>query len=54
MDHLRYDDGERAVLTLDNPDSKNALSIEMADDIHEAIAAVPDSDTRCVVIQGAR
>jgi 2-(1,2-epoxy-1,2-dihydrophenyl)acetyl-CoA isomerase len=54
MDHLQYDrEGERAVLTLDNPDSKNALSTEMADDIHEAMAAVPDSDARCVVVQGA-
>jgi 2-(1,2-epoxy-1,2-dihydrophenyl)acetyl-CoA isomerase len=53
MDQLQYDrEGERAVLTLDNPESKNALSVEMARSIREAMADVADSDARCVVVQG--
>jgi 2-(1,2-epoxy-1,2-dihydrophenyl)acetyl-CoA isomerase len=53
MDQLQYDrEGERAVLTLDNPESKNALSIEMARSIREAMDDIADSDARCVVIQG--
>jgi 2-(1,2-epoxy-1,2-dihydrophenyl)acetyl-CoA isomerase len=54
MDQLEYDrEGERAVLTLDNPENKNALSVEMARGIREAMADVADSDARCVVVQGA-
>lgn len=54
MDQLQYDrEGERAVLTLDNPESKNALSVEMARGIRETMDDVADSDARCVVLQGA-
>jgi len=53
MDQLQYDrEGERAVLTLDNPGNKNALSVEMARSIREAMDDVADSDVRCVVVQG--
>lgn len=44
---------ETAVITLDNPDMRNALTIEMAHGIKEAIAEVPETDARCVVIEGA-
>ena len=53
MDQLRYErDGERAVLTLDNPEKKNALGVEMARSIREAMDDVAESDARCVVVQG--
>ena len=54
MDQLQYErEGERAVLTLDSPANRNALSLEMARELQEAIADVPDTDARCVVLQGA-
>jgi enoyl-CoA hydratase/carnithine racemase len=54
MDQFQYErDGERAVLTLDNPESKNALSVGMARSIRAAMDEVADSDARCVVVQGA-
>jgi 2-(1,2-epoxy-1,2-dihydrophenyl)acetyl-CoA isomerase len=51
---LRYEvEGEIARLTLDNPDMKNALSIEMAHGIKNAIADIEErDDLRCVVIEG--
>jgi 2-(1,2-epoxy-1,2-dihydrophenyl)acetyl-CoA isomerase len=53
MDQLQYDrEGERVVLTLDNPESKNALSVGMARSIRNAMEKVEDSDARCVVVQG--
>jgi len=53
MDHLRHErEDERAVVTLDNPENRNALSIEMARDIRDAMADVAESDARCVVLQG--
>lgn len=43
---------ETAYITLDNPDMRNALTIEMAHGIKAAIGEVTDSDARCVVLQG--
>ena len=45
-------DGGVARLTLDRPDARNALSIELCDDIVQALAALKD-DVRVVVIAGA-
>jgi enoyl-CoA hydratase/carnithine racemase len=46
-------DDEVATITLANPEMRNALTIEMAHGIKEAIADVTDTDARCVVLQGA-
>lgn len=43
---------EVAVLTLDNPEMRNALTIEMSRGIKEAVADAADSDARCLVLQG--
>ena len=45
-------DGGIARLTLDRPDARNALSIELCNDIVAALAAL-DDDARVVVIAGA-
>lgn len=51
-DQVHYDleDGV-ATLTLDNPEYRNALSMEMTEGIKEGIAAAEDSDARCVVLE---
>lgn len=52
-DMLRYEIvGETATITLNNPAMRNALSIDMAEDIKDAIADVEETDVRCLVIQG--
>lgn len=48
--HYEVEDGV-ATLTLDNPEYRNALSLEMTEGIKEAIAAAEDSDARCVVME---
>lgn len=54
MDKLQYERaGERAVLTLDSPENRNALGLDMAREIQETVADVADTDARCVVLQGA-
>ncbi len=53
MDHVQYElVDETAVITLDNPEMRNALTIEMALGIKEALAEIETSDARCVVLQG--
>ncbi len=53
-EQLRFDiTGETATITLNNPAMRNALSIEMAEEIKAAIAEVEESDVRCLVIQGS-
>jgi len=54
MDKLSYDIvDDTATITLNNPDLRNALSVEMAAALQEAIDDIEDSDVRCVVIQGS-
>ncbi|MFB6110824.1 MAG: enoyl-CoA hydratase/isomerase family protein [Halodesulfurarchaeum sp.] len=43
---------EVATLTLSRPESRNALTHEVAAGISDAIEAVPDTDARIVVIEG--
>lgn len=43
---------DRLVLTLDDPDVRNALSTEMATELIRAVADVDPETTRCVVLQG--
>ena len=53
---IRYeklDDGI-AVLTLDRPESLNAFSVQMRDDVHEALSAVRDApEVRGLLVRGA-
>lgn len=53
-DMLRYErrDGI-AWLTLNAPDRRNVLSVEMAERLREAIADIEDRDMQCVVLTGA-
>ncbi len=53
-EQLRFDiTGERATITLNNPAMRNALSVEMAEEIKSAVAEIEESDVRCLVIQGS-
>lgn len=53
-EHVDYElVGETAVITLTNPDLRNALTLDMAQGIREAIDDVTDSDARCIVLQGS-
>jgi enoyl-CoA hydratase/carnithine racemase len=53
MDSVRCEtvDG-RTVVTLDNPDLRNALTVEMATELSNSLDSLDDS-VRCVVLQGA-
>jgi 2-(1,2-epoxy-1,2-dihydrophenyl)acetyl-CoA isomerase len=54
MAPVEYDiDGELATITMDNPPLKNALTLEAAELIHEAIDAIEESEARCAIIEGA-
>lgn len=44
---------ETATVTLNNPDVRNALSVEMAEALISAVDEVEDSDARCLVVQGS-
>ena len=53
-DLLRLDlADETATVTLNNPDVRNALSVEMAERLIAAVEEVEDSDARCLVVQGS-
>lgn len=41
------------VLTLNEPATRNALSVEIADRLQETVTDIDTSDVRCVVIQGS-
>lgn len=45
--------GDRATITLNDPEMRNALSVEMAEELTEAIERATDSAVRCVVVQGS-
>ena len=54
MEPLQYEVAdETAILTLTNPDLRNALTAEMAAALRDALDDVADSDARCVVLQGS-
>jgi len=42
-----------ATLTINRPDARNAMSIEILDAMHEAVDSLRDSDTSVLVITGA-
>jgi enoyl-CoA hydratase/carnithine racemase len=54
MSTLQYEiRDQRAVLTLDKPERRNALGLDLATEIRDAIADVASNDARCVIIQGS-
>ncbi len=46
-------DGGVATVTLDRPDRRNALSVEVTAGLTDALDAVEDGDARCLVVTGA-
>lgn len=44
---------ETATVTLNNPDVRNALSVEMAEALIAAVEDVEETDARCLVVQGS-
>jgi 2-(1,2-epoxy-1,2-dihydrophenyl)acetyl-CoA isomerase len=53
MAPVEYDiDGDLATITMDNPPLRNALTLEAAELIQEAIDDIEDSDARCVILEG--
>lgn len=53
MEHVTYErEGETAVVTLDNPEMRNALTVEMAMGLKEVFSDIEETDARCVVLQG--
>lgn len=54
-EHIKYDVDDRvAIVTIDRPERRNAMSYAVLGDFHEALArAAADDDARAVVIYGA-
>jgi len=53
MAPVEYDiDGDLATITMDNPPLRNALTLEAAKLIQDAVDDIEDSDARCVVLEG--
>lgn len=51
---VRFDvAGETATITLNNPDVRNALSVEMAGQLRSAVDEAEASEARCLVVQGS-
>lgn len=46
-------DGDLATITMQNPELRNALTLEAAEQIREAVDAIEDSDARCAVLEGS-
>ncbi len=46
-------DGSIATLTMNRPDARNAMSVEILDAMHDAVDAVRDSDASVLVITGS-
>jgi enoyl-CoA hydratase/carnithine racemase len=44
---------DRATITIHNPELRNALTLETAQALTEAIDDIEDSDVRCVILQGS-
>ncbi|MXR51342.1 enoyl-CoA hydratase [Halovenus sp. WSH3] len=54
MEYIDYDVvGETATITLRNPELRNALTLDMAKEITEAVERAEDGDARCLVLQGS-
>jgi 2-(1,2-epoxy-1,2-dihydrophenyl)acetyl-CoA isomerase len=46
-------DGAIVTLTLNRPERRNGVTIEMCMELHQALQQLPDSDARVVVLRGA-
>jgi len=46
-------DGDLATITMCNPEMRNALTLEAAEHIQEAVDAIEDSEARCAVLEGS-
>jgi enoyl-CoA hydratase/carnithine racemase len=44
---------ETATVTLNNPDVRNAISVEVAEQLRDAVTKAEDEEARCLVVQGA-
>ncbi|WP_336325325.1 enoyl-CoA hydratase/isomerase family protein [Halovenus sp. HT40] len=54
MENIDFEiDGETATITITNPELRNALTLETAKEITEAVERVEESDARCLVLQGS-
>ena len=54
MTPVEYEiDGNLATITMDNPPLRNALTLEAAEHIQEAIDAIEDAEVRCAVLEGS-
>lgn len=45
--------GEIAIITLNRPDRRNGVTVEMCRDVYQAVKQVADSDARVAVLRGA-
>jgi len=53
-EHVTVDTtGETATITLHDPDVRNALSAEMAEELQSAVDSAIDGESRCLVVQGS-
>ena len=53
-DLVRFDVAdETATITLNNPEVRNSLSVEMAEELIAAVEKAENSDARCLVVQGS-
>mgnify|MGYP006279848311 CR=1 FL=1 len=53
-DLVRFDvTDETATITLTNPDVRNALTVEMAEQLISAVEEATESEARCLVVQGS-
>ncbi len=53
-EHITVDTtGETATITLHDPDVRNALSAEMAEELQSAVDSAVDGESRCLVVQGS-
>lgn len=54
MDPIEYDIlDDRATITIHNPELRNALTLETARGLTEALDDIEESDVRCVILQGS-
>ncbi|MFC7072528.1 enoyl-CoA hydratase/isomerase family protein [Halovenus rubra] len=54
METIEYEiHDQRATITITNPELRNALTLDTATAISDALAQIEDSNARCVVLQGS-
>lgn len=54
MDHIDYElRDDIATVTITNPELRNALTLDTAQELTDAFEAIEESDARCVVLEGS-